>query len=88
VNGAAALGGGLFGLFGGDGTGDAAILADDRQAVWLPAVGQTGYLNGDFNLDGEVLADDRQAIWLPNVGAQSTVPSGGSTRSTPGRVSE
>ncbi|MEM1057562.1 MAG: hypothetical protein AAGI52_18750, partial [Bacteroidota bacterium] len=64
----------VYGLYAGDGDGDGSVLAPDRQSVWLPLVGQVGYLVGDFNLDGSVLADDRQVLWLPNVGVQSTVP--------------
>jgi hypothetical protein len=83
TNAAVSLGGGLLGLYGGDGTGDGTVLADDRQAIWLPAVGQQGYLGADFNLDGSVLADDRQAVWLPNVGVQSQVPSALRSTATP-----
>ncbi|MEM1057548.1 MAG: hypothetical protein AAGI52_18680, partial [Bacteroidota bacterium] len=64
----------VYGLFSGDGDGDGSVLASDQQAVWLPAVGQVGYLLGDFNLDGSVLANDQQVLWLPNVGVQSAVP--------------
>jgi hypothetical protein len=65
---------GILALAAGDGDGNGSVLANDRQAVWLPTVGQTGYLSGDFNLDGSVLADDRQTLWAPNVGRQSAVP--------------
>jgi hypothetical protein len=68
------LAAGVFALYAGDGDGDGAVLSTDRQAVWLPQVGQTGYLAGDFSLDGSVLADDRQGLWTPNVGVQSAVP--------------
>jgi hypothetical protein len=64
----------LVAMTAGDGDADGSVLAGDRQAVWLPQVGQTGYLRGDFNLDGNVLADDRQTLWAPNVGRQSNVP--------------
>ena len=64
----------LRALRAGDGDQSGAVLAPDRQNVWLPSVGLAGYLRGDFNLDGSVLADDEQAYWTPNVGAQSGVP--------------
>jgi hypothetical protein len=73
-NAVAPLGGGVYGLYAGDGDGSGSVLAGDRQTVWLPQVGQTGYLPGDFNLSGTVLADDRQTLWVPNVGRQSAVP--------------
>lgn len=82
TQGTVALGGGAFGLWAGDGDGNGSVLAPDRQSVWLPQVGQAGYLRGDFNLDGSVLADDRQTLWLPNVGRQSQVP-GASARPSP-----
>ncbi len=72
--GTAPLGGGVFGLWAGDGDGSGTVLAPDRQTVWLPQVGAVGYRAGDFLLDGSVLADDRQTLWLPNVGRQSQVP--------------
>ena len=72
----------LYGMIAGDGNADGAVLADDRQAVWLPTVGRTDYLPGDFNVDGNVLADDRQSLWAPNVGRQSAVP-GESLRPVP-----
>ncbi|MEM1057552.1 MAG: hypothetical protein AAGI52_18700 [Bacteroidota bacterium] len=65
---------GLFAMVAGDANADGRVLADDYNNVWLPTVGQTGYLLGDFNLDGSVLANDQQVLWLPNVGVQSTVP--------------
>jgi hypothetical protein len=73
---------GLLSLVAGDGDASGSVLAGDRQAVWLPTVGQGGYLPGDFNLDGNVLADDRQALWAPNVGRQTSVP-GASLTATP-----
>jgi hypothetical protein len=82
TNAVAPLGAGLYGLYAGDGDGSGSVLANDRQAVWLPQVGQTGYLAGDFNLSGSVLADDRQTVWAPNVGRQSAVP-GASLRAAP-----
>jgi hypothetical protein len=81
-NAVAPLGGGVYGLYAGDGDGSGSVLAGDRQTVWLPQVGQTGYLPGDFNLSGTVLADDRQTLWAPNVGRQSAVP-GASLRTEP-----
>lgn len=62
------------GMASGDGDLDGSVLAPDQQGVWLPGVGQTGYLQADYNLDGTILADDQQAYWLPNVGIQSAVP--------------
>lgn|GEM_PF-3465255 len=64
----------LYGLVAGDGTSDGAVMTNDRQAVWQPAVGATGYLRADFSLDGEVLADDRQRFWLPNAGRATALP--------------
>ncbi|MEL6615519.1 MAG: hypothetical protein AAFQ43_07265, partial [Bacteroidota bacterium] len=72
---------GLRALRSGDGDGDGSVLAPDQQTVWLPSVGQTGYLRSDFNLDGSVLADDQQVFWLPNVGLQSGVPGASSLTS-------
>ncbi|MEL6615222.1 MAG: hypothetical protein AAFQ43_05765 [Bacteroidota bacterium] len=65
---------GLFAMVAGDANADGRVLADDQQLLWLPNVGQMGYMPGDFSLDGSVLADDQQLLWLPNVGVESEVP--------------
>jgi hypothetical protein len=64
-----------FGLFAGNGNGDAAINATDRNAVWRVQNGLIGgYFNGDFDLNGIVNATDQNGYWRVNNGAISQVP--------------
>jgi hypothetical protein len=72
----AALTGGGFGLFAGDGSGDGFVTTADF-SPWLTAfrAGSTGYVATDYNLDGNVTTGDF-SIWLPNFrsGAATQVP--------------
>jgi len=69
------LGGGIFGLWGGDGDQNGTTSASDFSSVWLPQNGvPTGYHQGDYNLDGDVTAFDFILVWLPSNGRSSQVP--------------
>jgi hypothetical protein len=68
------LGGGVFGLYGGDGNADGTINEFDGIEAWYPTVGQTGYLPGDANLDGQVNNPDKNDIWFPNYGLSEQLP--------------
>ena len=70
----AALGGGAFGLYGGDGNGSGAVSAADLNGVWRGQNGTAGYVGGDLNLSGGVSAADRNAVWRVNNGRASQVP--------------
>ncbi len=43
----------------------------DKNDVWLPQQGLTGYYEGDFNLDTQVDSDDKVVKWEPNAGKSS-----------------
>jgi hypothetical protein len=67
--------GAKFALFAGNGNGDAAVTATDRNAIWRAQNGSiNGYYNGDFNLDGNANATDRNSFWRLNNGTLSQVP--------------
>ncbi len=68
------LGGGVYGLFGGDGNTDGSINTDDKTTVWSIEAGTVGYLNGDFNMDSQTDNSDKNDLWLPNVGSASQLP--------------
>jgi len=68
------LGGGVYGLCGGDGNADGTINADDKTAVWSIETGNSGYLNGDFNLDSQTDNLDKNDIWFDNIDNSSQVP--------------
>lgn len=64
-----------FAMFAGNGNGDGAVNATDRNVVWRVQNGMVnGYYSGDFNLDGNVNATDRNAYWRLNNGTLSQVP--------------
>jgi hypothetical protein len=66
--------GSFFAMFGGDGNGDGGVDAIDKNTVWRPANGTSGYLGGDFNLDGGVDATDKNSIWRLKNGTGTQVP--------------
>ncbi|MCB9087627.1 MAG: S8 family serine peptidase [Calditrichae bacterium] len=70
------LGGGVYGLFAADATGDGQVTSSDFN-VFLPAArtAQTGYLLADWNLDGQVTSTDFN-IFNPNArnAAKTQVP--------------
>ncbi|CAN5579083.1 hypothetical protein BH10BAC5_BH10BAC5_20270 [soil metagenome] len=68
------LGGGIFGIYSGDGNQDGSIDNFDRNIVWRPNNGQSGYLGADFNLDGSVDNIDKNLKWRPNNGKGTYVP--------------
>lgn len=69
------LGGGAFGLWGGDGNRDASVSAFDFLTVWLPENGSpAGYKYSDFNMDSNVSAFDFLTVFLPANGQSSQVP--------------
>jgi hypothetical protein len=79
INGCKNLGGGYFGLFGGDADADGQIQTQDKNNVWVPESGQGGvYKPSDFDLNGQVQTQDLNNIWNPNGGQGSAVP--GSSR--------
>ena len=68
------LGNEVYGMIGGDGFIDGQINNADKNDVWVPQAGSTGYLMGDFNLDTQVNNSDKNDIWDPNGGMGSQVP--------------
>jgi len=68
------LGGGVYGMYGGDGDGNGQIQTQDKNNVWNIQSGQAGYHAGDFDLNGQVQTQDKNNIWNPNSGVGSSVP--------------
>lgn len=61
-------------LIAGDGNGDGAITANDRNISWIQQNGQFGYMSADFNLDGFITASDLNIYWIMNNGKSTQVP--------------
>jgi hypothetical protein len=68
------LGGGVYGMFGGDGKPNQTVDNLDKNDVWRPQSGLAGYRAGDFNMSGQVDNADKVDIWSPNSGRSSQVP--------------
>jgi hypothetical protein len=73
-NGQKSIGGGLFGMFGGNSDGNGIIDDDDKDLNWSAEAGNAGYHAADLNLDGQVNNQDKDDLWVPNLGAGSKVP--------------
>lgn len=73
-NGQKDLGGGYFGLYGGDADGNGQVQTQDKNLYWLPQFGTAGYKEGDFDLNGQVQTQDKNLIWLPNFGLGTQIP--------------
>jgi hypothetical protein len=69
------LGGGVFGLFGGDASGGGVISPYDI-GVWQTQAGLNDYLSGEFNLDGQADNKDKNDVCIPNIGNESQIPGG------------
>ena len=65
---------GVWGMFSANGWPDKFIIIHDRDIIWDPQVGNTGYLSGDFNMDTEVDNVDKNDHWVVNTGETSQVP--------------
>lgn len=59
---------GIWGMRSGDGNHDGQIGNKDKNDVWLPQFGNTGYSFGDFNRNGIVDDIDITDYWKPNTG--------------------
>ena len=58
------LGGGVFGLYGGDGNADGTINTDDKITIWSVEAGTSGYMNGDFNMNSQTDNLDKNEFGL------------------------
>ncbi|MCF8369255.1 MAG: hypothetical protein K9G76_09455 [Bacteroidales bacterium] len=68
------LGGGVFGMYGGDSNADGTIDGNDKVSFWSILAGKSGYLSADFNFDGQINNPDKNQVWLPNQGMTIQVP--------------
>jgi hypothetical protein len=68
------LGGGIFGVLGGDSNADGTIDSGDATDNWLSESGSAGYLPSDVNYDGQSNNLDKNDVWNNNVGVSTSVP--------------
>jgi len=50
---------GIWGMISSDGNASGQVNNVDKNEVWLPELGLSGYLFGDFNMNGQVDMDDK-----------------------------
>lgn len=62
-----------YAMVPGNGDSNTQVANPDKNDIWKPQSGQSGYYNGDFNLDGEVDNTDKNDVWNPNCGKGSQV---------------
>lgn len=67
------LGGGVYGIYAGDGNADGDINLADK-TTWQNQAGKQGYKSGDFNMNGQVSNADKNEMWLPNDGKGTYIP--------------
>ena len=58
----------IWGMIAADANASGQIDNRDKNEVWLPQQGLTGYYEGDFNMDTQVDNDDKIVKWEPNAG--------------------
>lgn len=68
------LGGGIYGMIGGNANADGIINEYDGLEAWIPQAGHTGYLQGDVNMDRQVNNLDKNDVWFPNYGKVEKLP--------------
>jgi hypothetical protein len=65
---------GVWGMMGGNGLADGITDNKDKNDVWKPAIGTTGYNGADFDMNGTVNLADKTGIWNPVAGKVSRIP--------------
>ena len=68
------LGGGVYGLWGGDGNGSGWVYNTEDLTYWRNKAGTTGYKDSDYNLDGQVENRDKNDIWVDSYNKHSQIP--------------
>jgi len=64
---------GVWGMISGDGDANGQVNNADKNDVWKPQSGSSGYKAGDFSMNGQVDNVDKIEIWKGNSGKSSQV---------------
>ncbi len=70
------LGGGIYGMIGGDSDASGTINITDKDMHWSLDAGDAGYYQSDLNLDTQVNNPDKNDIWDVSYNESTTVPDG------------
>lgn len=73
LDGQKSIGGGMYGMIGGDSDASGIVDNADKDIDWSNNVGSAGYFGSDLNLDTQVSNPDKTDIWQPNLGAETKV---------------
>ncbi|MBN2175865.1 MAG: S8 family serine peptidase [Bacteroidales bacterium] len=73
LNGQKDLGGGVYGMMGGDGYPDEFIDNLDKN-LWTTQAGTAGLKASDYDMNTQVDNTDKNDVWVPNVGKGTKVP--------------
>jgi len=65
---------GIWGLVSGDGDANGQVNNADKNDIWKPQSGNSGYKAGDFNMNGQVDNVDKNDYWKVNSGKSSQMP--------------
>jgi len=65
---------GIWGMISGDGDANGQVNNADKNDVWKPQSGSSGYKAGDFSMNGQVDNVDKNDLWKVNSGKSSQVP--------------
>ncbi len=68
------LGGGVYGLWGGDSNGSGLVANGDLSNDWKPHAGEKGYMPADYNLDGQIENKDKNDVWADDLWKASQIP--------------
>jgi hypothetical protein len=74
LNGQKAIGGGMYGMIGGDSDANGTVDTDDKDLNWNIEAGETGYFQSDLNLDGQINNPDKNDVWEINLNSSTTIP--------------
>jgi hypothetical protein len=68
------LGGGMYGMIGGDSDANGIVEMNDKDTKWSLEAGVKGYFDSDLNLDTQVNNPDKVELWEPNLNSESQIP--------------
>jgi len=68
------LGGGIYGIYAGDGDANGTVEVADKNNIWSLQAGKKGYWSGDFDMNGQVMNQDKNDVWLGNLNKQTQLP--------------
>ncbi len=68
------LGGGVYGLWGGDSNGTGWVYDGDIYYLWKPYAGEKGYRDADFDLNGQLDNKDKNDVWFDSYNKYSQIP--------------